>query len=650
MPHVSLNDLTISISLNDVKNSDIDRRTKNFFKYSGEINDDCTSFISEKYLNVAHLYTDLSSMVEFFQEDKKWNVTFDSNSSKFLSRCDNNAKNLSSAQVIGSKIKESTQINLELPKSFIRKLKEYQKKSVKHLSECGNAANFSVPGSGKTTVAYAAYSILKERGIVDKILVISPRAAFVPWEEEFGYCFGNPPDRVRLDGSRVDTHIEEDTLGKELILSTYQLPLKHQQALTRLLEHNKVLMILDESHNIKNMSAFLHKKSGKIAESIINLAPSATRRFILSGTPMPNRWDDIWTQFNFLWPLMEILDTAQYFKDFTKTRQELGPNYKQIIDPLFTRIAKNTLELNEPEFIVVPCPLRPKQQKIYNAIELKTSQQIQNLHEESISESIDMEEWRRAKMIRLIQVASNPVLLKKKDDEFNVESIFTEEGLDVSELIEKYTEQDEFPTKLQETVRITKELLKKGEKVIIWTNFVHNVDMLKNQFLKDENPLWIYGNVPKDEDAETEHKQFNREKMIQDFKSDPNPRILIATPASCAESISLHMYEGKMVCRNAIYVDRTYNAGQYMQSLDRIHRIGMDMNTTVTYWLCVAPNTFDERIHDKLETKRKAMSDLLDEELKIIDLDVSENLDNVKKDINEYYEVLRSNLNSQKND
>lgn len=649
MPHVSLNDLIISVSLNDVKNSDIDRRTVNFFKSCGTINNEYTSFTSEKYLNIAHLYIVLSDMIKFFQEEKKWNVTFDSNSTKLLSRYENNSKNLALAQVIGSQIKESEQIDLHLPESFKRNLKDYQKKSVKHLSECGNAANFSVPGSGKTTVAYAAYSILKERGIVDKILVVSPRAAFVPWEEEFQFCFGKPVEGVRLEGSRVDAHIEEDTLGKELVLSTYQLPLNHQHALTTFLEHNKVLMILDESHNIKNMDAFLHKKSGKTAEIIINLAPSATRRFILSGTPMPNRWDDIWTQFNFLWPLMEILDKAQYFKDFTKTRQELGPAYKKIIDPLFTRIAKKTLDLNEPDFVPVPCPLRPKQQKIYNAIALQTSQQIQHLHEESITESIEMDQWRRAKMIRLIQVASNPVLLKKKDVEFNLDPI-SDESLDVSELIEKYTEQDEFPTKLQETVRITKELLKKKEKVIIWTNFVHNVDMLKDQFLKDENPLWIYGDVPKDEDSETERKQFNREKMIHDFKSDPNPRVLIATPASCAESISLHMYEGKMVCRNAIYVDRTYNAGQYMQSLDRIHRIGMDKTTKVTYWLCVAPNTFDVTIHEKLDKKRKAMSDLLDEELKIIDLDVSENLENVKKDIDEYYEVLRDELKSKKHD
>ena len=648
MPHISLENLQIFVSLSDVV-SDVDNRVIRFFGVcGGELNDDCTSYSSDKFDGIGHMLLTLKDLIEYFEE-KKWKITKDEATSNLLSREKSYKTNLSSAIAVGSKIKDSTQIDLEIPESFKRKLEPYQEKSVKHLSECGNAANFSVPGSGKTTMAYAAYSILKEKGIVDKILVISPRSAFVPWQEEFGYCFEKSVDEVRLEGKRVDQHIEEDTQGKELILSTYHLTLNHQQALSKFLEKNKVLMILDESHNIKNLDAFLHLQKGKIAESVINLAPSATRRFILSGTPMPNRWYDIWTQFNFLWPLMGILDDARYFKDFTNTRQELGDEYKKIIDPLFTRVAKKTLGLTDPDFIPVPCPLRPKQQKIYNAIELRTAQELQSMHKESIAEGAEMDMWRRNKMLRLIQVASNPVLLKKKDIEFDLDPI-SGDGLDVSELIEKYTELDEFPTKLQETVRITKELLKKNEKVIIWTNFVHNVDLLKDKFLKDEKPLWIYGGVPKDEDSETEKKQFNREKMIQDFKSDPNPRVLIATPASCAESISLHMHKGKMVCRNAIYVDRTYNAGQYMQSLDRIHRIGMSQDTKVTYWLCVAPNTFDETIHHRLEEKREAMSSLLNEELKIIDLDVTENLDSVKKDIDDFYTILRNNLKSQKND
>ncbi len=646
MPHISLDDHTVRISLNDLKSSDIDRQTNWFFKACGsEFDESTNSFSFKKPDSKTTLFKVLTDAIEFF-EGKGWKVTKDDLSQNLLNRQSKDALDFDNAIDVGSNIKETTNIDLTLPSFFKRTLFPYQEKSVKHLSEVGNAANFSVPGSGKTTLSYAAYSILKEKGIVDKILVVSPRAAFVPWEEEFKGCFGHAPSKIRLEGDRVDDNIESDTDGKELILCTYHLPLNHAYAVSRFLEKNNVLMILDESHNIKNMEGFLGKDSGKIAQAIIDLSSSATRRFILSGTPMPNKWHDIWTQFSFLWPLNEILDQAYLFKEYTGLRKDLG-RYKEKISPLFTRISKNALGLKEPIFEIIPCPLRPIQQKIYNAIELKTSEEIENLREEVLTESAEMEKWRKARMIRLLQTASNPALLKKRDTEFNLDPI-SEDGLDVSELIDNYSEFDEYPTKLQEAVRKTKELLQQGEKVIIWTNFIHNVDMLKDFFLKDENPLWIYGDVPKDEDSETEKKQFNREKMIQDFKSDPNPRVLIATPASCAESISLHMYEGKTVCKNAIYVDRTYNAGQYMQSLDRIHRIGMNPETVVTYWLCVAPNTFDVTIHEKLELKRKNMHDLLDEELRIIDLDVTENMDAVKEDIDETYLELKKFLKSKR--
>lgn len=647
MPRITLDEHKVSVSINDLKSSDIDRQTNWFFNACGaKFDESSNSFIFDRPPRKTTLFRILSDTKEFF-ESKGWTITFDQESQNLLTRQSKDALSLDVATDTGSGIKESNTVELSLPASFKRKLYDYQKKSVKHLSEVGNAANFSVPGSGKTTLSYAAYSILKSKGIVDKLLVISPRAAFVPWEEEFEECFGYSAEKIRLEGDRVDNNIISDTQGKELILSTYHLPLNHSYALSRFLEKNKVLMILDESHNIKNMNAFLGKDEGKIAEAIIDLASSATRRFILSGTPMPNKWHDVWTQFNFLWPLNEILGKSYEFKEYTGLRHDLGEKYKKIISPLFTRISKKALDLEDPVFEPIPCPMRPIQQKIYDAIELKTLKEIASLHEESITEGSKMEAWRKAKIMRLIQTASNPALLKKSDTEFNLDPI-SDEGLDVSELINNYSEFDEYPSKLQWAVVKTKELLHdKKEKVILWTNFVHNIDMLKDFFLKDENPFWIYGDVPKDK---YEDEDFNREKMIQDFKSDPNPRVLIATPASCAESISLHMYQGKTVCKNAIYIDRTYNAGQYMQSLDRIHRIGMKKKTIVTYWLCIATNTFDERIHEKLENKRKAMHNLLDEELRIIDLDVTENLDDIKKDIAEHYEELKTFLKSKKHD
>jgi SNF2 family DNA or RNA helicase len=633
MPHISLDDFKISVSLKDLKISDVDWRLNSFFNEVGAIfNESNNSFIFEKPHNMKNLYQILVDTRTLFDE-KKFTTTFDEESKNILSRTAKSTLDFNQAKEIGSKIKISNNINLDLPNFFERTLYDYQKQSVKHLSEVGNAANFSVPGSGKTTLSYAAYSILKNKGIVNKILVVSPRSAFVPWEEEFLGCFGREPETIRLDGSRVDAHMDTDTQNKELVLCTYLLPLNHQYAVSRFLEKNKVLMILDESHNIKNME-------GKTAGALLDLSSSATRRFILSGTPMPNKWEDVWTQFNFLWPIIDILDKKHVFREYTRIRQDLG-DYAETINPLFTRITKKALGLKLPRFEEKYVPMSRIQQRIYDAIELKVKQEIENLHEESITESVQMDKWRKAKMIRLIQTASNPALLTKMDTEFNLEPI-SDEGLNISELIEQYTELDEFPPKLQEAVLKTKELMDKGEKVVLWTNFRHNIDTLKKLFKNlGITPLWVDGRVPKDESEDIEH---NREKMIQEFKEDLNPRVFIATPASCAESVSLHMYKGRTVCSNAIYVDRTYNAGQYMQSLDRIHRIGMSPNTQVTYWLYMAQNTFDERIHKKLSKKIDNMYDLLDDDLRIIDLDVTETI-LPSKEIEDNFQDLKSSLN-----
>ena len=73
--------------------------------------------------------------------------------------------------------------------------------------------------------------------------------------------------------------------------------------------------------------------------------------------------------------------------------------------------------------------------------------------------------------------------------------------------------------------------------------------------------------MPKDEEDDPSD---NREIRIENFKTESDCNLLIANPASLAESVSLHKS-----CHNAIYLDRTYNGGHYMQSLERIHRIGI---------------------------------------------------------------------------
>jgi SNF2 family DNA or RNA helicase len=215
-----------------------------------------------------------------------------------------------------------------------------------------------------------------------------------------------------------------------------------------------------------------------------------------------------------------------------------------------------------------------------------------------------LRQWRKARMVRLLQATSNPTLLAKYSEEFRVPPI-TEEGFSIINVIEKYPEY-EIPAKFEIANKLIRSIISKSEKVVVWTSFIHNIFMLKN-ILKDLKIFVVYGDVPKDSSEDIE---FNREQQISDFKNNKEASILLANPAACAESISLHS-----VCRNAVYLDRTFNCGQYLQSLDRIHRLGLKKNEKVIYHLIEAVDTIDETIENRLNEKIDRMKSIFSDEL-----------------------------------
>jgi len=74
-----------------------------------------------------------------------------------------------------------------------RKLKDHQLKAAYHLYLVKNGANFSVPGSGKTSVVLTVYEKLKQEGLANVIYVVGPPACFEPWQTEFKLTLGRDP-------------------------------------------------------------------------------------------------------------------------------------------------------------------------------------------------------------------------------------------------------------------------------------------------------------------------------------------------------------------------------------------------------------------------------------------------------------------------
>ncbi len=511
------------------------------------------------------------------------------------------ANDLDAARLAGRAIKSTPPRAVVVP-NLKRPLKPYQIPAVAHAIAVKNAANFSVPGSGKTTVVLSVFAILRARKEVDKIVVIGPRSSFMPWEEEFYACFLRKPRSIRISGSRRNRlNLFRLADAKELVLLTYQMANNDQENLVSLLQGHRTLLVLDESHNIKRL------EGGTWATALIDIGTHANRRMILTGTPAPHAATDLWSQMTFLWPNPPVLGSKDQFRYNVeqKDSQSLSSLRKQIF-PLYWRIRKSDLHLPRPHFHRIPLKLRPYQRAIYTVLAAKVLSEVVK----APTERARLRLWRKARMVRLLQAASNPALLTRYSTEFEVPPL-SAAGLSVDQLIENY-HQYETPVKVDFAVKLARQLIEKGLKVLIWSAFVHNIRTLE-QALTDLHPRVVYGDIPKDENEDIE---FNREKMIHEFRTSSRYPVLIANPSACAESVSLHK-----VCFHAIYLERTFNGAHYMQSLDRIHRVGMSSRDNVHYYLLQSEETIDEVIDRRLDEKQARMLKLLDEDFSIMNLE-----------------------------
>lgn len=511
----------------------------------------------------------------------------------------NNKCNLSEFNLF----KESVELNISN-----RKLYPLQLLSAYHLAFSQNSCNFSVPGSGKTSIVYGAYSYLKDLKDedikkVDRLLIIGPLSSFYPWENEYKECFGKNPTVKRIH-SAVSIQEKKDYFysnsPKEITFISYQGVPNLMDELRFFLKKNKIMVVLDEAHRIKNI------EGGIIATSILELSNLCKSRVVLTGTPLPQGYQDLLNLYRFIWPDKDIIEFNEYqLKEMT----EKSDNFRiqrliNSISPFFLRIKKSDLNLpliDKNETIQVN--MGPIQEKIYRFVEEKCFSKFLDKKENSFKIKID-----KAKLIRLMQAATNPSLLEKPLDEFYLEGELDyqiSESPEIHNLIKNYKNK-EILEKFKKIEEIVREKTSKGEKVVIWTVFIQNIFEL-HEFLKKRGmeSKYIYGKTPLEKDSEEETE--TREKIIKEFHKPDSFKILIANPFAVSESISLHQ-----ACNNAIYLERTFNAAHFIQSKDRIHRYGMKKRPN--YFYVLSNNSIDQIINRRLSEKEQRMNQIIESE------------------------------------
>lgn len=274
-----------------------------------------------------------------------------------------------------------------------------------------------------------------------------------------------------------------------------------------------------------------------------------------------------------------------------------------LINPLFYRVDKKGLKLaqqvfNDPTMV----EMKPIERQLYEAVHKRISSHPIDYY---LSNEETIQRLKRGRMMRLRQSLSNPSLLRTAIDGYDEEIIDDE----ISRLIDSYDE-NERPAKIDELLRFVKKMLRNNEKVVVWTNFIKTVELIE-RILADNNikALSITGSTPTVEGDSDDQDYLTREQIRAEFiDKNSGLNVLIANPAACAESISLHT-----TCSNAIYYDLSYNAAQYLQSLDRIHRVGGSENKVSYYNFLENLDTVEPNILKNIRTKADKMFSILDD-------------------------------------
>lgn len=448
---------------------------------------------------------------------------------------------------------------------FVRKLTDFQVENVCKLSRRNQGATFSVPGAGKTTEALAFFFATSLPN--DRLLVVAPLNAFGAWDEQIVECTGNPNfSFVRLTGGAevVRRLLMED---HRFMLTNYEVvrsSLPNEYIRQYLTQHPETYVFLDESHKIKNDRTALAD-----AIRLIQCLPKA--KLIMSGTPMPQSPRDLLTQYRFLFPNETVSEdnVIEKFKNVyvRTTATRLG------ITPI--KEYKKQIELNEVE------------REVYKKMRKLSLNEVSRL-----TPTNDARYLRSLGkcIMRLMAFISNPALIA---DRFSA----------VIPELPAYLQQKD-SQKIAYVCNRARELAAQNIKVLIWSSFVRNVELIASR-LRDVGADYIHGGVKAgDVDDPT-----SREGKIKRFhESDGKNMVLVANPAAASEGISLHK-----ACQYAIYLDRTFNAAHYLQSRDRIHRLGLPQGTVPEIELVICPNTIDELVHTRLNQKILTMAQALDD-------------------------------------
>lgn len=447
----------------------------------------------------------------------------------------------------------------EMPNSFKTTLREYQKSGynwLHFLKEYGFGGILADDmGLGKTIQTLAVLAKSHENEEQSPSLVIVPTSLVYNWIEE-----------ASKFTPQLLTVIYRGTKRRQLLpnLSKYDIIITSYGVVRQDIEDLRNLslnyIILDESQVIKNADS-------KTAKAIFQL--KSKNKLALTGTPIENTVNDLWSQMQFCNP--KLLGGRTYFEEKfainieKKNDVQTAEQLKKMINPFILRRTKTQVAKELPPRVdqLVYCEMEDEQRKIY--------EEYKNSFRKQILEDVEQFGYQKTKfnilaaLQKMRQIALHPQLAG-------------ENSLDSA--------------KLRELNYLLDTIFEQGSKVIIFSQFVKMLKILEKELQKRKvKYAYIDGSVQK------------RMEQVKQFQEDDETKAFLISLKAGGTGLNL------TAAQYVVIFDPWWNPAAEQQAIDRAYRIGQD-KTVFTYKM-ITKDTLEEKILNLQNRKLKIAKDII---------------------------------------
>ena len=449
--------------------------------------------------------------------------------------------------------------NKDLTERFVGTLREYQNEGVKWMREFTDSG-FNViladeMGLGKTIQTLALLAS-KKRPDDPTALIICPASLLENWKRE---CEKFVPSFkvIALSGTKRGIHWD-NAADYDLMICSYAVARRDALDIKRT---EISYLILDEAQHIKNPQT-------ANAESCKNI--KAAHRLVLTGTPLENSPDDLWSIFDFLQPGM--LGSFNSFKKYYHgigAAKDLQHDLSERVSPFIKRRTKQDVCQELPAKIeqTLYCEMPPAQRALYNEILTQSKKQIAQLQKEGKSKA-NFEVL--TTLMRLRQACCHPALLPGNQGD----------GLEAC--------------KLELLKELVLENIDCNNKMLIFSQFTSLLSIIR-KWLKEEKINYEYL------DGATKKRQ----DRVDNFNNSDNIPVFLLSLKAGGTGLNLTS------ANTVIIYDPWWNPAVESQATDRTHRIGQTQ--IVNSLKLVAKDSIEEKILNLQAEKQKMFDSLIED-------------------------------------